>query len=222
MKTTTTLLVAFVSSLALATSAGAQGRGGGGGPPPGVGGGGGLGGGIGAGVGAGGIGAGIGGFGSGASASRIPPPAGATVRDTARSNSQGSAHAADIARERANANSAITSTTSGSSTSRADDARANRQGPSHASDQGVAHADAHAGLGAATTGGSLANLGVGMTVKDASGTVLGKVSHVQRSDDGTVRTVLVAAEHHRTLRLAPDTLTLNGDIATTTQLSTRR
>jgi hypothetical protein len=99
-------------------------------------------------------------------------------------------------------------------------ARAGRMAPSRASATGVAHANGNAGLSAA--GGSanaLAGLTAGMTVKTASGATLGTIQRVERSASGTVRSVLVktADGGRRLLHLAPHSLTVSGDVVTTTE-----
>jgi hypothetical protein len=161
--------------------------------------GGGVGGGIGAGVGAG-LGAGMGGsmgggmggmshqtgVGStiGADHGTLHSDMGVSTRTDARVNSQGPAHAADRALERANANSVLS--------------------------------------GSSRTTASLTGLRTGLTVRDSSGATVGTISRINRSAKGTVRNVLVktASGKRKVVALAPDTLTVNGDVVTTTRLAT--
>jgi hypothetical protein len=195
MNRTTTGLLTFASALALATAAGAQGKGGG---PAG---------------------------GAHGGPTAAPPvtstlPSAAT---TARQNSQGAAHAADIAKEKASPNSAIaptapttatatTGTDAAATTDATEEARAKRQGPANASPTGVANANEHAGLASATTTTDLTNLKTGLTVKDAAGTTLGTVSKIMKSSAGMVENVLVTGADGKTYRVAPDNLSLSGDV----------
>jgi hypothetical protein len=111
-------------------------------------------------------------------------------------------------------------------------ARAGRMGPARASATGIAHANEHAGLSTTTAAatapararvayarGALAALNPGMTVRTASGRTLGTVTSVKRAADGTVRTVLVrtASGARRIVNLAPRSLSVSGDVVTTTQ-----
>jgi len=100
-----------------------------------------------------------------------------------------------------------------------DAARVNSQGAAHASDTGRAHANANSAIASGTNASALAGLMTGETVRDSSGATLGTVSRIERSDDGTIRTVLVASadgKRHRTIRLAPSSLSLSGGVVVTT------
>ena len=99
------------------------------------------------------------------------------------------------------------------------DARANSQGPDHASDTGIANSNENSVLHDSTvTSPDLSGLETGMTVRNSAGTELGTISRIVTSDDGTIRSVLVAGAdgQRRTIQLRPGTLTLSGDIVTTT------
>jgi len=97
-----------------------------------------------------------------------------------------------------------------------DEARAGREGPDRASPTGVANANENAGLSSATAA-DLSGLTTGLTVKDSTGATLGTVSKIEKSKDGTVRNVLVeSATGKRTIRLAPNSLSVSGDVVTTT------
>jgi len=97
-----------------------------------------------------------------------------------------------------------------------DEARANREGPDRASPTGVANANENAGL-SSTTAADLSGLTTGLTVKDSTGATLGTVSKIEKSKDGAIRNVLVeSAAGKRTLRLAPGSLSISGDVVTTT------
>ena len=95
-------------------------------------------------------------------------------------------------------------------------ARINREGPANASATGVANANEHAGLSSATTA-DLTGLSTGLTVKDSAGATIGTVTKVEKSRDGVIHNVLVAsADGKRTIRLAPSSLSVSGDVVTTT------
>jgi hypothetical protein len=97
-----------------------------------------------------------------------------------------------------------------------DEARVNREGPEHASPTGIANANENAGL-SSTTAADLSGLSTGLTVKDSTGATIGTVSKIEKSRDGTVKNVLVnAAGGTRTIRLAPGSLSVSGEVVTTT------
>lgn len=102
------------------------------------------------------------------------------------------------------------------------DARINRESPNRASPNGVANANENAGLSSATVG-DLSGLKTGLTVKDSTGVTLGTVSKIETSKDGKVSNVLVAsANGSRTIRLPPTSLSISGDVVTTTASSPPR
>jgi hypothetical protein len=99
-----------------------------------------------------------------------------------------------------------------------DESRVNRQAPENASPTGIANANENAGLSSTTTA-DLSGLSSGLTVKDSTGATIGTVSKIEKSKDGTVRNVLVdAAGGKRTIRLAPGSLSVSGDVVTTTTI----
>ena len=103
------------------------------------------------------------------------------------------------------------------------DARLNSQGPAHASDRAIERANENSVLsGSTTTGDAQLKLETGLTVRDTNGTTLGMISRINRSADGTIRNVLVksASGKRKIITLAPDTLSVNGDVVTTTHLAT--
>jgi len=103
------------------------------------------------------------------------------------------------------------------------DARLNSQGPAHASDRALDRANENSVLsGSTTTGGTGLKLETGLTVRDTNGATLGTISRINRSADGTIRNVLVksASGKRQVITLAPNTLTVNGDVVTTTRLAT--
>jgi hypothetical protein len=149
-----------------------------------------------------------------------------------RVNAQGAANAA-AAQQNASPGSAVNATGAltgqggvNASVDKADtddgasNGRVNRQGPANASATGVANANANAGLATATAP-DLTMIRAGQTVRTAAGATLGVISKVERSADGTVRNVLVAGAdgQKKVTRLAPDSLSLSGDVVTTTAAS---
>ena len=214
MKKTSLVIALASASLISLTPALAQGRGGGHG--------GGHGGGQGIGVGA------RGNAGLGISRNRVG--GGIDTRARARANSRGPERAADRATGRANANSVLRART-GAEIDERDvrldtgvetraRARTNSRGPERASPRALERANANSVLsGASRLRTDLGALAPGLTVRDASGATLGTISRVIRSSDGTVRNVLVQAQdRRRTIPLRPDSLSLSGDIVTTTGL----
>lgn len=102
------------------------------------------------------------------------------------------------------------------------DARANSQGPAHAADRALERANQNSVLSGSTPVGSLANLRTGLMVHDSTGAMLGTVSRINRSPDGTIRNVLVTTNSggRRVIALSPDSLSINGDVVTSTRLAT--
>ena len=99
--------------------------------------------------------------------------------------------------------------------------RARSQGPAHASDRAIARANENSVLHGTVRppGANLGGLRSGLTVRNSAGTTLGTIRRVNRSADGSVRSVLVAsADGPRTIPVRPGTLSISGDIVTTTQL----
>ena len=100
-----------------------------------------------------------------------------------------------------------------------EEARISSQGPANASERALERANENSVLADdATTGPDLSALREGLTVVDGDGSTLGTIRRISRSSDGTVRNVLVtsAEGRRRVIRVAPGTLTLNGDIVVTT------
>ena len=93
----------------------------------------------------------------------------------------------------------------------------NSQGPNHASVNGIAHASPNSVLArGAVSSTSLAGLTTGLTVQNSSGTTIGTVSQVVTGTNGSIRLVVVTSPTGQTLRLAPSTLSISGNVVTTT------
>lgn len=83
-------------------------------------------------------------------------------------------------------------------------------------------ANANASAAAAsTTATDLTFLKAGQTVRDASGATLGTISKIERGVDGAISNVLVTAADgkRKAMSLAPDSLSISGDVVTTTSAS---
>jgi hypothetical protein len=96
----------------------------------------------------------------------------------------------------------------------------NSRGPLHASSTGVLHSSGHSVLkGTTVIGGNLAGLTKGMTVVDVNGNTVGTVRGINTASGGRVVNVLVkSSTTPRTIPLSPSTLSVSGDVATTTSL----
>jgi len=104
------------------------------------------------------------------------------------------------------------------------DARANSQGPTHASDRAIERADQNSVLyGTTRSRSDLSLLRTGLTLRTSGGTTLGTIRRINRSRDGTIRNVLVqSGTGMRTIPVAPNTLSISGDVVTTTGVRPRR
>ena len=103
---------------------------------------------------------------------------------------------------------------------RRDEARSNSQGPLNANERAIERANENSVLaGGSTTLPDLSGLRTGLSVFNSDGDNLGTISRISRSKDGTVRNVLVTGTEgrRRVIRVAPGTLTLNGDVVVTTE-----
>jgi hypothetical protein len=104
-----------------------------------------------------------------------------------------------------------------------DQARINSQGPAHANVRARTRANQNSVLRADLLPPNLIGLRTGLVVLNSAGVRIGTVSRIVTSDDGTVRTVLVARDGRRgALRLRPGTLTVSGDTVTTTAVRLNR
>jgi hypothetical protein len=102
-------------------------------------------------------------------------------------------------------------------------ARVNSQGPARASVRARARANENSVLRADLLPPNLVGLRTGLVVRNSAGVRVGTVSRIVTSDDGRVRTVLVAREGRRgTIALTPRTLRVDGDLVTTTAVRLNR
>ena len=96
-------------------------------------------------------------------------------------------------------------------------ATTNSQGPAHASTTGIAHANEHSVLASgAVAATALPGLTTGLVVNNSGGTQVGTVSQVVTGTDGSIRAVVVTGTDGKTYRLAPSSLSISGNIVTTT------
>ena len=103
------------------------------------------------------------------------------------------------------------------------DARTNSQGPAHANDRARVRANDNSVLATGRTSTDLSLLRRGLVVRNSTGTTLGTISRINRASDGRIVNVLVRDPdgRSRTIPVAPNSLTINGDIVTTTLLGLR-
>ncbi|MGQ0590768.1 MAG: hypothetical protein ACT4N8_14785 [Sphingosinicella sp.] len=105
------------------------------------------------------------------------------------------------------------------------EARVRSRAPERASDRAIERANENSVLSgtARPPRADLSGLRAGLTVRNSAGVELGTIRRVNRSSDGTVRSVLVAsAEGQRTIPVRPGTLSISGDVVTTTQVQPPR
>lgn len=102
-------------------------------------------------------------------------------------------------------------------------ARVNSQGPAHASPRARVRANTNSVLRADLLPPNLVGLRTGLVVRNGAGVRVGTVNRIVTSDDGRVRTVLVARDGRRgTIALTPSTLRVDGDVVTTTAVRLNR
>lgn len=98
-------------------------------------------------------------------------------------------------------------------------ARANSQGLMHASITAIERANSRSALArSAVRASALPGLNTGLTVKGRSGATIGTVSRIVTGADGKIRLVVASSSTGRTIRLAPNTLSVSGGTVTTTML----
>lgn len=100
------------------------------------------------------------------------------------------------------------------------DARANSKGALNASPMGIAKSSSKSVLkGGTVIGGPLTGLTTGMHVVDANGVMVGTVSKILTASGGRVVNVLVTPHAgNRTIPMSPGSLSVTGDVVTTTNI----
>ncbi|MCH8616307.1 hypothetical protein LZ016_09365 [Sphingomonas sp. SM33] len=108
-----------------------------------------------------------------------------------------------------------TDTTTMGTTTR-DQARSESRGPNNASPTGVSHANENSVLaGGSVAADTLPGLTTGLNVQSSSGTTLGTVSQVITGSNGSIRMVVVTTPTGQTVRLPANSLSISGDVVTT-------
>jgi hypothetical protein len=140
---------------------------------------------------------------------------GVSVRDTARVNGQAAASANANARamERANTNSAVSNDLSSETTTGSRIRTRDLQSDSST------RISTKSNLSTSTQT-QLSGVTTGMTVVDSGGTTVGTVTGLRTVGNGSVKTVQVTLSDGSVIFLSPNSLTLNGDVLTTTSLTT--
>jgi hypothetical protein len=99
-------------------------------------------------------------------------------------------------------------------------ATTHRQGPANASPTGIAHASSDSVLArGAVASSTLPGLTTGLVVRNSGGTQVGTVTRVITGPNNTVRAVVVTSTSGKTYTLAPSSLSISGNIVTTTSTS---
>jgi len=135
----------------------------------------------------------------------------ATLRSGTRSptrigsaRAQGSVRLAHTARVRTRANAS---------------AQTHSQGLMHASFTAIERASSRSALArSAVQTSALPGLHTGLTVKGNGGNTIGTVNRIVTGADGKIRLVVATSTTGRTVRLAPNTLSISGGVVTTTML----
>ena len=146
------------------------------------------------------------------------------TRTEARANSRGPERASDRGRARANENSVLNTGTRFEARSNArSNRRANSHGPAHVNDRALERANENSVLVTGRTSTDLSLLRTGLTVRNSAGTTLGTIARINRTRDGRIVNVLVRDEDGdtRTIPVAPNSLSISGDVVTTTSIGGR-
>ena len=110
-------------------------------------------------------------------------------------------------------------TTSGTVSTKSQ-ATVHSQGPANASPTGISHASSNSVLArGAVASSTLPGLTTGLVVNTSSGTQVGTVSRVITGPNNTIRAVVVTSASGKTYTLAPSTLSISGNVVTTTSTS---
>ena len=130
-----------------------------------------------------------------------------------RLNSQGMLHASSHGIVRSNTRSALHARAA------ARVRGAKSQALMHASLTAIAHASPRSALARASVPTSaLPGLTTGLTVKGSGGATIGTVSRIVTGTDGRIRLLVATSSSGRTVRLAPNTLSISGGVVTTSSI----
>ena len=114
-------------------------------------------------------------------------------------------------------NMTMPSATVGTSTNVNSQATIHSQGPANASVNGISHASSNSVLArGAVSSSMLPGLTTGLTVNNSAGTSIGTVNQVVTGSDGSIRAVVVTSPTGQMLRLPPSSLSISGNVVTTT------
>jgi hypothetical protein len=110
-----------------------------------------------------------------------------------------------------------TEKTTGPATSNRDQGRVNSQGPNNASPTGISNANENSVLAqGSVSSDSLPGLTTGLNVQSSTGASVGTVSQVITGPDGSIRMVVVTTSTGETIRLPANSLSISGNVVTTT------
>jgi hypothetical protein len=113
-----------------------------------------------------------------------------------------------------------TSTSTDTNFSAKSKALENSQGPANASPNGIAHASPNSVLArGAVASSTLPGLTSGLVVNNTSAAQVGTVTKVITGPNNTIRAVVVTTSDGKTVTLPPSSLTISGNIVTTTSTS---
>lgn len=133
-------------------------------------------------------------------------------------NSQGSLNASPTGIQ----NSSVDSALKFNSTTAPNVRAPNSQGLAHASPNGIAHASPNSVLArGSVSSATLPGLTTGLSVQNSTGASIGTVSRVITGTDGSIRAVVVTSPTGRTYTLAANSLTISGNLVTTTSTMRR-
>lgn len=139
---------------------------------------------------------------------------GSTMRDLGRANSQGPANADTRAIDRANENSVLRSAPTGTENPAMNSASRSK------GETGVRANTSTEVRGGANAGVQLTGVTSGMSVVDSSGATIGTVTDVSARGNGSVRNVQVTLTDGQVITLAPSSLSLSGNVLTTSSVTT--
>ena len=130
-----------------------------------------------------------------------------------RVNSQGTLNASSRGIARSNTGSALHA----QATTRVRGATS--QSLMHASLTAISRASPRSALARASVPrAALPGLATGLTVKGNGGTTIGTVSRIVTGTDGRIRLLVATSSSGRTIRIAPNTLSISGGVVTTTSI----
>lgn len=135
------------------------------------------------------------------------------VNINSRVNSQGMLNSSSRGIARSNSRSALHA----QATTRVHGAT--NQSLMHASLRAISRASPRSALARASVPrGALPGLATGLMVKGSGGATIGTVSRIVTGTDGRIRLLVATSSSGRTIRIAPNTLSISGGVVTTTSI----